>query len=154
LQRWGINIVGLLTAAQGNYKYAVVVVEYFTKWIEVKPLVTITAVGLKKFFWQNIICRFGVIRKIIINNAKQFDCNIFKELCHQMGVKTVFASVYHPQSNSAVEKSRRTHIHSSEENIEGSAKGQMGIGTAKGSMEPQHLHLQSHQIHPIHVVVR
>jgi hypothetical protein len=73
LQRWGIDIVGLLTAAQGNYKYAVVVVEYFTKWIEAKPLVNITAVGLKKFFWQNIICRFGVIRKIIINNAKQFD---------------------------------------------------------------------------------
>jgi hypothetical protein len=39
-----------LTTAQGNYKYAVVVVEYFTKWIEVKPLVNIAAAGLKSFF--------------------------------------------------------------------------------------------------------
>jgi hypothetical protein len=31
LQRWGIDIVGPLTIAQGNYKYAVVAVEYFTK---------------------------------------------------------------------------------------------------------------------------
>jgi hypothetical protein len=31
LQRWGIDIVGPLTTAQGNYKYAVVAVEYFTK---------------------------------------------------------------------------------------------------------------------------
>jgi hypothetical protein len=39
LQRWGIDIVGPLTTAQGNYKYTVVAVEYFTKWIEVKPMV-------------------------------------------------------------------------------------------------------------------
>jgi hypothetical protein len=36
--------------AQGNYKYAVVAIEYFTKWIETKPLVNIAAAGLKSFF--------------------------------------------------------------------------------------------------------
>jgi hypothetical protein len=50
LQRWGINIMGPLTTTQGNYKYAVVVVEYFTKWIEVKPLINIAVAGLKRFF--------------------------------------------------------------------------------------------------------
>jgi hypothetical protein len=50
LQRWGIAIVGPLTTAQANYKYAVVVIEYFTKWIEAKPLVNIAAVGLRRFF--------------------------------------------------------------------------------------------------------
>jgi hypothetical protein len=50
LQRWGIDIVGPLATAQGNYKYAVVEVEYFTKWIEMKPLVNIAATGLKRFF--------------------------------------------------------------------------------------------------------
>jgi hypothetical protein len=39
-----------LTTTQENYKYGVVVVEYFTKWIEVKPLVNIAAIGLKRFF--------------------------------------------------------------------------------------------------------
>jgi hypothetical protein len=80
LQRWGINIVGSLTTAQGNYKYVVVVVEYFTKWIEAKPLVNIAAVGLKRFFWQNIICRFGVPKEITVDNANQLDCHIFKDL--------------------------------------------------------------------------
>jgi hypothetical protein len=50
LQRWGINIEGPLTIAQGNYKYVVVAVEYFTKWIEAKPLINIAAAGLKRFF--------------------------------------------------------------------------------------------------------
>jgi hypothetical protein len=84
LQRWGINIVGPLTIAQGNYKYIVLAVEYFTKAIEAKPLVNIIEVGLKRFFWQNIICRIRVLRKIIVDNAKQFDCDIFKEFYHQM----------------------------------------------------------------------
>jgi hypothetical protein len=96
--------VGLLTTTQGNYKYAVVVIEYFTKWIEAKPLVNIAAAWLRRFFWQNIICRFRVPRKITVANAKQFVCHIFKDFCHQMGVKVAFTEVYHPQSNGVVEK--------------------------------------------------
>jgi hypothetical protein len=95
LQRWGIDIVGPLTTKQGNYKYAVVAVEYFTKRVEAKPLVHITTAGLRIFFWQNIICRFGVPRKITIDDVKQFDCHIIKDFCHQMGVKAAFTSVYH-----------------------------------------------------------
>jgi hypothetical protein len=45
-----------------------------------------------------------VPRKIIVENAKQFGCHIFKEFCHEMGVKAAFASVYHPHSNGAVER--------------------------------------------------
>jgi hypothetical protein len=90
--------------AQGNYKYAVVAVEYFTKWIEAKPLLNIAAAGLKRFFWQNIICHFGVHKEITVDNVKQFNYHIFKDFCHQMGVEAAFASVYHPQSNGAVEK--------------------------------------------------
>jgi hypothetical protein len=60
----------------------VVTVKCFTKWIEAKPLVNIAASGLKRFFWQNIICQLGVLRQITIDNAKQFDCNIFKYFCY------------------------------------------------------------------------
>jgi hypothetical protein len=87
LQRWGIDIVGPLTTAQGNYKFVVVVVEYFTKWVEAKPLVNIAAADQKRFFWQNIICRFGVPREITVDNAKQFDYHLFKDFCYQMGVE-------------------------------------------------------------------
>jgi ribonuclease HI len=42
LQRWGLDLLGPLPPAQGNLKYVVVAVEYFSKWIEAKPLATIT----------------------------------------------------------------------------------------------------------------
>jgi hypothetical protein len=43
LQRWGLDLLGPLPPAQGNLKYVVVVVEYFSKWIKAKPLATITS---------------------------------------------------------------------------------------------------------------
>ena len=70
LQRWGIDLVGPLPTSQGNYKYAAVAVEYFTKWIEAKPLINITLETIRKFFWQNIIYRFGVPREITVDNGK------------------------------------------------------------------------------------
>jgi hypothetical protein len=50
LQRWGLDLLGPLPPAQGNLKYVVVVVEYFSKWIEAKPLATITSLTVQKFF--------------------------------------------------------------------------------------------------------
>jgi hypothetical protein len=44
LQRWGLDLLGPLPPAQGNLKYVVVAIEYFSKWIEAKPLATITSV--------------------------------------------------------------------------------------------------------------
>jgi hypothetical protein len=123
LQRWGIDIVGSLTTTQENYKYAVVAVKYFTKWIEVKPLVNIAAAGLKRFFWQNIIYCFRVPKKIIVDNAKQFDCHIFKDFYHQMGVEAAFTSVYHPQSNGVVEKANTLIFLSIKKILEDQPKG-------------------------------
>jgi transposase InsO family protein len=104
LQRWGMDIVGPLPTAQGKFKFAVVAVEYFTKWIEARPLSTITSTTIRKFFWQQIICRFGVPRELTVDNGKQFDCQDFREYCRSIGTKLCFASVYHPQSNDAVER--------------------------------------------------
>jgi ribonuclease HI len=104
LQRWGIDLVGPLPTAQGNCRFAVVVVEYFTKWIEAKAISSITSQNVQKFFWQNIVCRFGVPREITVDNGKQFDSQLFKDFCHSIGTKVMFASVYHPQSNGAVER--------------------------------------------------
>jgi hypothetical protein len=98
------DIVGPLPTAQGNFKFAMVAIEYFTMWIEARPLATITSTTIRKFFWQQIICRFGVPKELTVDNGKQFDYQDFREYCRSIGTKLYFASVYHPQSNGAVER--------------------------------------------------
>jgi hypothetical protein len=104
LQRWGLDLLGPLPPAQGNLRYVVVAVEYFSKWIEVKPLATITSATVQKFFWQNIVCHFGMPKAITVDNGTQFDAETFKDFCDQIGTKIHFASVRHPESNGLVER--------------------------------------------------
>jgi hypothetical protein len=79
-------------------------VEYFSKWIEAKPLATITSFTIQKFFWQSIVCRFGVPKAITVDNGTQFDSEAFREFCNQIGTKIHFASVRHLESNGLVER--------------------------------------------------
>ncbi|CAL2247008.1 unnamed protein product [Prunus armeniaca] len=45
----------LTAMGKGQVKYAVVAVDYFTKWAEAEALATITAARIETFVWQNII---------------------------------------------------------------------------------------------------
>jgi hypothetical protein len=103
LQRWGLDLLGPLPPTQGNLKYVVVAVEYFSKWIEAKPLATIISATVQKFFWQNIVCRFSVLKTITIDNRTPFDAETFKAFCDQIGTKIHFTLVRHPESNGLVE---------------------------------------------------
>jgi hypothetical protein len=45
-----MDLVGLLPTAQGNCRFAAVAVDYFTKWVEAKPLADIKVTTVQKFF--------------------------------------------------------------------------------------------------------
>ncbi|XP_074362950.1 uncharacterized protein LOC141703291 [Apium graveolens] len=70
---WEIDLIGELPKARGGVKYAVVAVDYFTKWAEAEPLATITAKKLREFVYRAIVCRYGIPYKLISDNGKQFD---------------------------------------------------------------------------------
>jgi hypothetical protein len=47
---------------------------------------------------------FGVPYKVTVDNGKQFGSTDFKRFCFNLGTKICFASVYHPESNIALER--------------------------------------------------
>jgi hypothetical protein len=104
LQRWGMNIIGPMPAVQRNLKYIVVAVKYFSKWIEAKDLATITSTIILKFFYQNIICHFRVLKSLTIDNGTQFDFEAFRTFYTQVGISMHFALVRCPKSNGLIEK--------------------------------------------------
>jgi hypothetical protein len=66
-----MDLVGPLPTAQGNCRFTAVAVDYFTKWVGAKPLANIKSPTIQKFFWQNIICRFGVPRELLTVKIRQ-----------------------------------------------------------------------------------
>jgi hypothetical protein len=101
----------------------VVAVEYFTKWIEAKPLPNVSSASIKKFFWQNIICHYGVPRHITVDILKYLDNAMVRDLCKQIGMKVAFASVYHPQSNGTIERANSLISKAIKKILEGEKKG-------------------------------
>ncbi|GKE53297.1 reverse transcriptase domain-containing protein [Tanacetum coccineum] len=55
--QWGIDIVGSLPTAPGGARFLVVAIDYFTKWVEAKPLISTTGKHMEKFVWEHIVCR-------------------------------------------------------------------------------------------------
>ncbi|KAI5355992.1 hypothetical protein L3X38_008887 [Prunus dulcis] len=101
--QWGLDLIGPMPQGKGQVKYAVVAVDYFTKWVEAEPLATITAARIEEFVWTHICCRFGIPYAIITDNGRQFDSELFRQFCTRLKINLFFASPAHPQSNGQVE---------------------------------------------------
>nr|GFA06140.1 reverse transcriptase domain-containing protein [Tanacetum cinerariifolium] len=67
-----IYFVSKALRGPGKVKFMIVAIDYVTKWIQAKPVATITGNQIKKFMWDNIDYRFGLPGEIISDNGKQF----------------------------------------------------------------------------------
>ena len=94
--QWRLDIMGSFSIAIRQLKFLVVGIDYFTKWVEVEALATITEKNIRSFVWRNIICRYGIPRVLVSDNGKQFDNSAFKDFCSDLGIKNHYSSPAHP----------------------------------------------------------
>ncbi|XP_058084614.1 uncharacterized protein LOC131232410 [Magnolia sinica] len=52
---------------------------------------------------QSLAHKFGIPQTIVTDNGKQFDNNSFREMCGNLGIRNVYSSHHHPQTNEQVE---------------------------------------------------
>ncbi|XP_071714324.1 uncharacterized protein [Rutidosis leptorrhynchoides] len=108
---WAIDIVGPFLKGAGNAEYLVVAIDFFTKGVEAKPLRTITSKRIRDFFWESIVCRFGIPNKIVSDNGTQFEGNPFRSWSQDLNIKQRFTFVAHPQANGQCEVTNRDIVH-------------------------------------------
>ncbi|GJZ32220.1 reverse transcriptase domain-containing protein [Tanacetum coccineum] len=58
--------------------------------------------------WDNIVCRFGLLGEIVLDNGKQFSDNPFKDWCEKLNITQRSALVKHPHSNGLVERENQS----------------------------------------------
>lgn len=66
---WRVDILGPNSHTLGQVKFFIVVVDYFTKWVKVEPVTSISIGRVKKFYWRKIICKFGILVAIVSDNG-------------------------------------------------------------------------------------
>ncbi|XP_075515356.1 uncharacterized protein LOC142549997 [Primulina tabacum] len=124
-----MDIVGPFPVAQAQKKFLLVVVDYFSKWIEADPLARITEQEVLKFLGKNIIGRFGVPTRLISDNGRHFQGKEITAWCQEMKVTQYFTSVAYPQANDQTEVVNIIIVQALKTRIQGKGK-RLGGGIA------------------------
>eukprot|EP00253_Pinus_taeda_P022688 PITA_22688 len=101
--KWGINYVTCNPCSAGGHGYIIVVVDYFTKWVEAMPTLSEDGHTAVQFLFNHVISRFGVPQAIVTDHGKHFRNHMMVELTTQLGLRHDSSSPYYPQANDQVE---------------------------------------------------
>ncbi|GJS97289.1 reverse transcriptase domain-containing protein [Tanacetum coccineum] len=104
----GMDVLGPLPEAPWKVRFLIVVVDYFTKWIKAKPLAKTIGKEVKKFVWDNIVCRYRLPKIIVTDNGTNFIHDPFKSWCKKLNTTQINTVVAHPQANGLVEMANRS----------------------------------------------
>jgi transposase InsO family protein len=96
-------MIGPFKKAQGEYTHVLVAIDKFTKWIEFKPITSLTLAKAVEFI-QEIIFRFGIRNNIITVLGSNFMSVEFFDFCEQKCIQLKYTSVAHPRTNGQVER--------------------------------------------------
>ena len=110
--------MGSFPKAVGNKKFLLVYTDYFTKWIETKPLANIRDVDVKMFIWKNIVTLFGVLYALILDNGLQFDSKAFRKYLSDMGIKNRYSTPTYPQGNRQVKAVKKVIVNGLEKRLD------------------------------------
>ena len=75
-------MIGPFKKAQGGYTHILVAIDKFTKWIEYKPIASLTSAKAVEFI-QEIIFRFEIPNNIITDLGSNFTNVEFFDFCEQ-----------------------------------------------------------------------
>ena len=100
--------MGPLPRGKKQVKFLVIAIDFFTKWVEAKPLAVIMEAKIQHFVWKSLVCQFGIPQVIISDNGRQFDSRKFRDFCKELGIRNHYSSLGHPQANGQIEVTNRT----------------------------------------------
>ena len=108
MERIAVDILGELPRTENGNKYILVVGDYFTKWTECFPMPNMEAVTVARILVNEVFSRFGIPGKIHSDQGRQFESNLFQEMCRILQIEKTRTTAYHPQSDGMVERFNRT----------------------------------------------
>ncbi len=95
----GVDIMGPFPRSPKQNEYLLVVVDYFTKWVELFPMRTAKASLIARILVEEIFTRWGIPAYLVSDRGTQFTSHLLDLLCKQWGVIQKLTTAYHPQTN-------------------------------------------------------
>ena len=102
-KRVAVDLVGPLRRTQGGHRYILTLIDMATRYPEAVPLRRIDASTVAEAICE-IFSRFGIPEEILSDQGSQFMGSLMEKTMDILGVRTIHATPYHPQTNGCLER--------------------------------------------------
>ena len=92
---------------RGN-RYIIVISDYFTKWCVAVARRNHKAKTVSEVIVNQFVCQFGVPLQILTDQGREFEGQIFREVCKLLRIHKIRTAPYRPQTDGQVERQNRT----------------------------------------------
>ncbi len=108
MERVHIDFLGPLPKTKQGNEHILMMVDQFTKWVEIIPLSSQTAEETARAAVNCFFSRFGVPFRIFSDQGRNFESKLFTSLCEVLQIHKQRTTPYRPSSNGQVERYNRT----------------------------------------------
>ena len=108
MERVHLDFMGPLPLTPRGNSHLLVMVDQFSKWIEIVPLPSQTAAVTAKAAVDSFFARFGNPFQIHSDQGRNFESKLFEALCQMLQIHKTRTTPYRPSSNGQVERYNRT----------------------------------------------
>ncbi len=107
-ERIALDILGPLPESDDGKKYILIIGCYFTKWKEAFAMPNMEAATVADILVNEWISRYGIPRQIHADQGRQFESQLFQQLCERFKIDKTRTTPFHPQSDGMIERFNRT----------------------------------------------
>ena len=101
------DLMGPLPCTDGGNIHILVVIDHFTKWVELFPMNKVTSKDVAKRLML-VFYRHGIPETILSDQGTNYQATLLAELYELLDVHKVRTSPYHPQTDGLTERFNRT----------------------------------------------
>merc|ERR1711893_323270 len=107
-ERVAMDVLGPLPATPGGNKFILVVMDYYTKWVEMFAMKDQTAETVAAVLVDEVFSRMGCPYELHSDQGSNFKSKVMTEVYRLMGIKKTQTTPYHPRGDGMVERMNRT----------------------------------------------
>lgn len=93
----------MLMPKAGGYRYIIAARDDLSRASEGKALQRSTSDAIAKFFWEQILCRYGAVGRVVTDNGPEVQ-GAFTQLMNRYGIPQIRISPYNSKANGVVER--------------------------------------------------
>lgn len=97
-----LNLLELIESKK-KHKFMLVIIDYFTKFVELIVIKNKKTQTVARKFLKHIILYYDIPKRLLTNRRKEFDNKLIKEICEILKIKKFKTLTYHPQTNRLIE---------------------------------------------------